>query len=126
MKKFFFGLFFLFAQLLPAQTIGIDVDAISKIVNVPPTAKNKESVVEVVPVEKVPSYSDVMPRRLDENDLGNKSMKQGANEDTRDDFIKALRVALEKGRDFKYYYPNFDYGQFKKELEQMMRDAVSQ
>lgn len=109
-----------------AQTIGIDVDAINKIVNIPPPVKNVESVVEVVPVEKIPSYKDISPKRTDESNFSGRTVNHGANEDARDDFIKSLRVALEKGRDFKYYYPNFDYGQFKKELEQMMRDTVSQ
>lgn len=108
-----------------AETIGIDVDAISKIVNVSPVIKSKASVVEVVPVEKIPMYGEIA--KTQEDSVYNSRVKyQAANEETRDGFIKALRVALEKGREFKYYYPNFDYGQLKKELEQMMRDAVAQ
>lgn len=125
MKKILIGILLVYVNL-GAQTIGIDVDVINKIVNIPPSPKKAESVVEVVPVEKMPTYVDVASKRVSENDLTSRSIKRGANEDARDDFIKSLRVALEKGRDFKYYYPNFDYGQFKKELEQMMRDAVSQ
>lgn len=108
-----------------AETIGIDVDAISRIVNIPPVVKHPESVVEVVPVEKIPMYGETS-KSVEDPIYSTRSKSQAINEETRDGFIKALRVALEKGREFKYYYPNFDYGQLKKELEQMMRDAVAQ
>lgn len=126
MRKVLFVLVLMCMHNLSAQTIGIDVEAINRIVNIPPPVKNVESVVEVIPVTKIPSYNDVSVKRTDENSFSGRAAKHGANEDARDEFIKSLRFALEKGRDFKYYYPNFDYGQCKKELEQMMRDTVSQ
>lgn len=124
MQKLFFILIGLSAFVY-AESIKIDLEAINRL-STPPRDKPKPTVVtEVIPVAtpKVKYDTSFMPAAIPpRKDDGMLTPR----EEARENFIRSLRLVIEKGKDFKYYFPNYDYGESKKDIEQMMKDAVSQ
>lgn len=111
---------FLSSGLL-ADTITINMDEFAKMAAQPKiTAKPKDIVVDVTPLTKEQKQPTSSVRRQKVYDGEN------LKEDKRDELIKDLRSSLESSKEFKYYFPNFDYVAFKRDIEGMLRDIVSQ
>jgi hypothetical protein len=115
-----------------ADAIKINLEDLDKIISSQPT-QQRESVMEVLPISgSIPKVNHVerMPKAIEYSEqysaTARNQTRLNPNEEAREEFIKSLRLVIEKGKDFKYYFPNFDYQAAKKEIEQMMRDSVSQ
>lgn len=131
MKKIFAASLLAFAfSALQADAISIDMNEFRKLTYPTKVIPAKDTIVELTPIRSGQSVQPVQPTQsLSEAgaDKYQKKNKTGnAKEDTRDELLRELRGALETGKDFKYYFPNFDYAAFKKDVEAMMRDVVSQ
>lgn len=119
----------LLSAIAMADAIKIDVDALDRL-SEPRNPTVKTTVSEVIPVTTIKTNEAFKAApKMPSAAMTSQSMpvrSSSSREEAREEFIRALRDAIEKGKDFKYYFPNFDYGECKKDIEQMMRDAVSQ
>jgi len=117
----------LLTSSLCAGVINIDMDEFAKLSSPVRNVPQKDSIVELKPI-----HSGGSALSLDSNQplFPSGSEKKFSNgnikEDSRDVLIRNLRASLESGKDFKYYFQNFDYSAYKKDIESMMRDIVSQ
>lgn len=113
------------------EAINIDVGVLDKIPA--PKLQKQDTVVEIVPVKTIPNTNPVqtnfqkhVSQDASINIRSNYQYNIDPREASRESFIKALREVVEKGKEFKYFFPNFDYTACKKEIDQMLRDSVSQ
>jgi hypothetical protein len=128
MKKMLFIMLTLSASI-QAESISIDLNILDKAVvdNRAPMS----TVTEILPADS--SKTNTVIKEVLQTHAQEEKRQETYRENitstreiSREDFLHSLRAVIEKGKDFKYYFPNFDYGQSKKDIEQMMRDAVSQ